>query len=414
MKATKKLVATILLSIGGNVLAYDTSTHTAMTAAAAGKSRIGASPSFSAQIQTLGLRDYNFVLGDKYIDISPQLLTRIGSGFEDKIIDDVTKANRLGPIQIPDAYTLTGWLMRGAIREDDNKLEIAPIYQDEPGGTFNRPFGHFHDPQNDRGLTVAGIGILPRATDWALTPDTSILGRQNHYKISDAREAMWRALTLKARAVDGTFNDNVTPTDWSPPTREHLRKAYWATTFRALGDAIHLLQDMAQPQHTRNDTHSGLGCVPGVGPCAIGHDSFFEKYLKAKTLKAEVFTLADDNLSASNGPFKVSLNALDYTSYNNTPSFPNYSDFFFSSAADGGNANGKGLANYSNRGFYSAGTNINRVFTTGDQPSPPPTGAGLGTVVLTDTGTNGEYLRDMAGNLLRGKMNSRPRTRQAD
>ena len=110
MKATKKLVATILLSIGGNVLAYDTSTHTVMTAAAAGKSRIGASPSFSAQIQTLGLRDYNFVLGDKYIDIGPQLLTRIGSGFEDKIIDDVTEANRLGPIQIPGAYSLTGWL----------------------------------------------------------------------------------------------------------------------------------------------------------------------------------------------------------------------------------------------------------------------------------------------------------------
>ena len=172
MKTTKKLVATILLSIGGNVLAYDTSTHTAMTAAAAGKSRVGASPSFSVQIQTLGLRDYNFVLGDKYIDIGPQLLTRIGSGFEDQIILNVFQANT--QIQIPDAYTLTGWLMRGAVREDDNRVEIPPVYQDEPGGTFNRPFGHFHDPQNDRGLTVAGIGILPRATDWALTNGTVV------------------------------------------------------------------------------------------------------------------------------------------------------------------------------------------------------------------------------------------------
>ena len=251
MKAIWKFVLVVIIGSSETVAAFDTSTHAAMTAAAAGKSRLGISPTFSAQIRVLGLRDYNFVFGDKYIDIGPQLVTRIGSGFEDGIIDSVQRQNGIG--QIPNAYTLTGWLMRGAIREDDNEVEIAPVYQDEPGGAFNRPFGHFHDPQNDRGLTVAGIGILPRATDWALLPDTSILGRQNHYKISDAREAMWRALTLKARAVDGTFNDNVTPMDWSPPSKEHLRKAYWATTFRALGDAVHLLQDMAQPQHTRND-----------------------------------------------------------------------------------------------------------------------------------------------------------------
>jgi hypothetical protein len=28
------------------------------------------------------------------------------------------------------------------------------------------------------------------------------------------------------------------------------RQAYWATTFRALGDVAHLVQDLAQPQHT--------------------------------------------------------------------------------------------------------------------------------------------------------------------
>ena len=39
------------------------------------------------------------------------------------------------------------------------------------------------------------------------------------------------------------------------------------------------------------------------------------------------------------------------------PTFSTYADFF-STGTGGANAIGKGLANYSNRGFYSFGTNI--------------------------------------------------------
>jgi hypothetical protein len=39
-----------------------------------------------------------------------------------------------------------------------------------------------------------------------------------------------------------------------------------ALLFRTLGQVIHLVQDMAQPQHTRNDPHSGcLGGFFGAG-----------------------------------------------------------------------------------------------------------------------------------------------------
>ena len=59
--------------------------------------------------------------------------------------------------------------MRGAIREDDNEVEVEPRYQDEPGGTFRRVYGHFHDPEQDRGLTIAALGTLGlRAANWAL------------------------------------------------------------------------------------------------------------------------------------------------------------------------------------------------------------------------------------------------------
>lgn len=63
-----------------------------------------------------------------------------------------------------------------------------------------------------------------------------------------AREAMWRALTLKDQ-----FGSRSIASGTSARALEAERLAYWATVFRALGDVAHLIQDMAQPQHTRND-----------------------------------------------------------------------------------------------------------------------------------------------------------------
>lgn len=179
MKNLRNIGLVAAVCVAGTSMAFDTATHAAMTAAAAGKSRIGLSPTFSAQTQSLGLRDSAFALGDKYIDIGPQLTTRLGSGFEGKIIDSVIKANRDGLITIPEPYTLTGWLMRGTIREDDNDIEVPPIYQDEPGGTFKRVYAHFHDPQNNRGLTVGTVNVGPRARDWATISGANVSGRKH-------------------------------------------------------------------------------------------------------------------------------------------------------------------------------------------------------------------------------------------
>src|SRR5690606_14585558 len=90
--------------------------------------------------------------------------------------------------------------------------------------------------------------------------------RRNHYSILDAREAMYRALTGRAR--DGR---EVAPT-------QAERNKYWATTFRALGDVVHLVQDMGQPQHTRNDPH--LGCYLLLA----GEASVYEKYIESRAL----------------------------------------------------------------------------------------------------------------------------------
>ncbi len=91
-----------------------------------------------------------------------------------------------------------------------------------------------------------------RSPGWALgyadafaSPPVANTTRLNHFTIVDAHESMWRAAT-GVRFSDG---GPVTPSGAAATQLDRL--AYWATTFRALGDVIHHIQDMAQPQHTR-------------------------------------------------------------------------------------------------------------------------------------------------------------------
>jgi len=337
--------------------------------------------------------------------MAASLKLRSERGIEDAVIDRLVNKSGLA---IPDTNSLGGWIIRGAIREDDNEISNGPnaepeLKSDEPGGVFNRVFGHFFDPKNNAGLSVAGIPIQPRAVDWALVPGAAVnmpAPRENHYKVGDAREAMWRALTLTRVVAGSVTSDGVVPTDIAGTNdaekRENARKAYWATMFRALGDSVHLLQDMAQPQHTRNDWHSGLGCVPGIA-CALGHASFFENYLQARTLREYFFELKEGFTRPPNAspPIRAAVQPLDYTGYGSPPMFNSYADLF-ASATGGDNGTGKGLANYSNRGFYSFGTNIGSVRGS-SYPSPSPNGSGLNTELVTYPD-----LKDIAGNTVNG------------
>ena len=190
-------------------------------------------------------------------------------------------------------------------------------------------------------LTV-GVTLGKRAPDWASgtndvfnQPNTPENGRRNHFTVFDAREAMYRALTGKKKDnTDAGLNNQ--------PATEADRKAYWATLFRALGDIVHLVEDMAQPQHTRNDPHAGKG-----GPIAeavlTGHKSLYEAYIETRAA-AKAFELPSGD--------KFIPPPLTYDGYA-TPVFTKYSDYF--STRDG---SGKGLADYSNRNFFTAGTNL--------------------------------------------------------
>jgi len=164
------------------------------------------------------------------------------------------------------------WLVRGAIREDDlgtavnlytyagqrcGALDILPT-----SGNYVRVLNHFYDPIFNVSLTCPLGGTCQKSVDWALgvvdsfpTPpqmpqvDTN---RRNHFSYEDARNNFWWALTKETGLL-------------TPPYIAANRKldakerAYrWASTFRMVGDIVHLLQDTSQPQHVRNDPHSGF------------------------------------------------------------------------------------------------------------------------------------------------------------
>jgi hypothetical protein len=279
----------ILFFVSIAAIAFDINTHAAMTAAAIRQSTITATPNNSALFKRLGLYDKDFAIGSSYIDIG-SLIKRDTAIFEQEIMRGVRDAN-ITILVVPTAESIPGWIVRGAVREDDNTKENPQGDPngsgDEPGGVFDRVYGHFFDPVNNRGLTVAGLTLGPRSPEWATLKDVGVTGfgfgsRQNYYNLPSAREAMWRALTLK-EWNNGTPIDAAFPGNWPYSTKTQLRDAYWATMFRAIGDMVHLLQDAGQPQHTRNDAHSGYGCVAYTNACAGGHASFFENYLKAKS-----------------------------------------------------------------------------------------------------------------------------------
>ena len=167
---------------------------------------------------------------------------------------------------------------------------------------------------------------------------------------------MFRALTLL------TYNGTGYPAiaaSADAATKQQWRQAYWATAFRALGDVLHLNQDMAQPQHTRNEPHSGKLC-PSSQICVPGHTSVYEKYINARALLQTSFSSGHP----FNAPLTMPAMPLSISSYP-IPSFENYTDYW--STAPGNQAvHGKGLADYSNRGFFTAAKN----FESTEYPSP--------------------------------------------
>ncbi len=181
---------------------------------------------------------------------------------------------------------------------------------------------HFYNPVTGEGLSRAPfIPAQTSSPDWALAPRGRISDQKFSY--GDARQYLFDALT-KQGAAD--------------------REKTFGLVFQTLGQVVHHLQDMAQPQHVRNDVHCDkLVCIP----LNAHAPSFYELW----TRDLGNITGA---LPVNPGFVGYDITGSAFTSVFNNPRR------FWHTETPGTNApeNGKGLAEFTNRNFVSAGTNF--------------------------------------------------------
>ncbi len=315
-----------------------------------------------------------------------------------------------------------GWLMRGVIREDDfksGKYDNPNLIADrDPWNDDYRSKKHFYEPISDAsGLpAVVVLAGAERSAAWALglTDNSSWAGSQtpnplrgNHFSYYDARKQMFLALTLKVPSVTASVNDRI--------NESRLRLNLWATTFKSLGHVIHLLQDTASPQHVRGELHAYL-CNGSAGEDAFSNSIATRTYENFSNYRVTVpfdRALRDANVAAkysfSNfcddekwrrmfdaGGQLEPLNLLPWDTTNTYP-IPQFSvqrKFFTTRVEDTAIANRRGLADYTNRGFFTEGAFQKNAGQPHDGfASPPPTNdpsfvAGVsGTSVIPGLGT---------------------------
>lgn len=119
--------------------------------------------------------------------------------------------------------SLLEWIRYGSIKEDDLSFPTP------------RSFYHFYDPTRDRGLT----------DDVPFDYDSSLVWSFHH------ADNVWDWESARGYYYDFLSAPN-------PRDREYA----CARTFRALGQIVHLIEDAAQPQHTRDDAHGPLEGAP--------------------------------------------------------------------------------------------------------------------------------------------------------
>jgi len=260
---------------------------------------------------------------------------------------------------------LKGWLMRGAIREDDltqREYTRPPRPDPDPHGDLNRSIHHFYDPvSNSTFPSVPGVGAPLRSIDWALGVENALapsfnpmLSRRNHFSWVDARRQLWLALTYKPSPGTGEADGRAA----------QARLAFMATAIKSLGQVLHHLQDAAQPQHSRKDAHNHSNDWRyRLFNASIARRSF------------EVFTefratggFVDDG--SFRGPEGEELRfsrlfgqapeagnrALPWNASYPIPKFATPVEFITTRHLDSDILARRGMADYSNRGFFTEGT----------------------------------------------------------
>jgi hypothetical protein len=117
-------------------------------------------------------------------------------------------------------------------------ITFGALWEDD--GPTNRSVQHFYDPQFNhyagRGLSLPTGTFFP-SPQWALEDTGDVTSA-----VSGVQNNSYR------QAEQYFYSGLITPTAAG-------RAAYFSSMFQSLGQVVHHIQDMAQPQHTRNDIH---------------------------------------------------------------------------------------------------------------------------------------------------------------
>jgi hypothetical protein len=212
------------------------------------------------------------------------------------------------------------WIRQGAVDED------KPV---------TRSFYHFHDPLKPwgkAGLSLIGLSWKSSIL-WSQTP----LGQQS-YSWKNARQYYYKAL--------------------SASTDSERQQAY-AMMFQSLGHIMHLVEDAAVPDHTRNDTH----VVFSIEKWVEEHSSRARGYIPDSFYMDELQPIFDYPANPL-APVRIA-NLFDTDQYTGANPEISTSPMI-------------GIAEYSNANFLSKGT----IFTY-DHPAP----------ASTEPGSTERYLR---------------------
>jgi hypothetical protein len=119
-------------------------------------------------------------------------------------------------------------------------LGLGGDLEDDPEGLYRYPTNtarnnrHFHDPLKD--WDKAGLSTIaftaPSSLVWSQNRNQDVGGKWSWH---DARDYYYQGLTSPGKQAKDSF---------------------FAKTFRALGQLMHLIQDASVPSHTRNDIHA--------------------------------------------------------------------------------------------------------------------------------------------------------------
>ncbi len=172
---------------------------------------------------------------------------------------------------------------------------------------------HFYNPVNG-GKLLPVIGET--SPDWALEDRGIKDGQPYSYRLM--RRNFYKALT-EANNAD--------------------RDAAWGLTFQTMGQVMHHLQDMAQPQHVRGDAHCDRPFCQAFSVFGAYSPSIYEKSVEQR--------------APDFGNYPAVYSTSDLSTFNSPRKFWHTND-------PEGQATGRGIAEFTNHNFISAGTNFDK------------------------------------------------------